>query len=282
MGWDPDLVGPSGITGCWTNLPIKGGFGSTGPTGEQGPTGVCDCGVTGPTGPPGPTGHKGPKGCRGPDGYQGPPGCQGPPGYRGPPGWQGPPGTEGPPGCQGPDGCKGPDGCQGPPGCPGDKGPPGDKGGPTGEVGPTGPPGPTGKGDPGPRGPTGLEGPSKSVLFYNSGNCNIPFDKFIGWGGVEVKADFAEIIVPRNGTLKDLYVHCVVPSPATYNYKVNVDGKMTLLLVKLSMGQQDVNNIMTNINVMAGQRVSIQVKEISGNNMCTAPPSSVSLTFCAE
>lgn len=265
LGWGPDLVGPSGITGCWTNLPIN-----------------CCSGPTGPTGPHGPTGCKGLKGCRGPDGYPGPPGCQGPPGYRGPPGYQGLAGCEGPPGCKGPDGDKGPDGCKGDKGCPGDKGP---GGGPTGDSGNIGPTGPTGKGDRGDTGlpgPTGKEGPSKSVLYYNSGSCYIQCGKYIGWGRSESKAEFAEIIVPRDGTIKDLYVHSAVESWADLKYIVNIDGTGTNLEATLLVGEQDSSETSTIVDVTKGQRISIQVTEIGDDCECQAPQSSVSVLFCAN
>jgi hypothetical protein len=141
-------------------------------------------------------------------------------------------------------------------------------------VGPPGPPGPVGP--PGPIGPPGPQGESIGLLFWGNDTVAAAADtRYLSPGrdGTAPLVDFAQMPLPRAGTLRRLFVrhNAAGGNGNAVVYTVLVNGIATALTVTLATGA--VGQVSDLINAVAGaqgDRVSLRASKaavIAGGNI---------------
>lgn len=126
--------------------------------------------------------------------------------------------------------------------------------GPTGVIGPTGPVGIMG--NRGLTGPTGASSTTQTIITLNSGG-NYVNNNFIFFGTQTPVESSAQIVIPKAGTLSNLYVANTGTNNDSKLFTVRVNGNNTNLVV--SMFSPDINGFSGNVvPVNAGDKVSVQ------------------------
>ena len=127
-----------------------------------------------------------------------------------------------------------------------------------------GPPGP--RGEQGPRGIPGTPGApgagSAVIIHLNSGG-SISLDQFMRFGSMIQTESQAQIVMTKNGKLKNLTVSLTVPpGEGTRDFIIRKNGFDTLLKVSMTGSMQEESNVTNMVSFVKYDKISLICRAI--------------------
>jgi hypothetical protein len=110
-------------------------------------------------------------------------------------------------------------------------------------------------------------GTVETILAFNGGSSTVPAGvatRYVGFGSLSAASDDATIVLPRGGTLKNLYVWTDAAVNTGITVTVYKNGVATGLTVTLSGGVTSGSDLVNTVAVSAGDIIYIEVSSAAG------------------